>query len=210
MDLTAGHTALACILYAGARPNPPHPVRRKGRSLDPCPDADPIRARCMPDACRCRGHIGARPYDVVSYCSIAVRRNRKQRNSKFGIGVKQVLKRRVDFLSALYNCLLPCFHEFKPIFLLREFHLSTAYRSAIITHLLPRSSRYVSAPSAAPRTWFSRCLRRGQSMSCDIHTHAPAQKSSTNLNFILYPFFVQTCSINWLGHGHGYEWHSSI
>ena len=44
-------------------------------------------------------------------------------------------------------------------------------------------------------------------MSCDIHTHTPAQKRSTN--FILYPFVVERCSTNWLGHGHGYEWHSS-
>ena len=28
-------------------------------------------------------------------------------------------------------------------------------------------------------------------------------------NFILYPFVISTCSTNWLGHGHGYEWHSS-
>ena len=45
-------------------------------------------------------------------------------------------------------------------------------------------------------------------MSCATHTHTPAQKSSTN--FILYPFVIQTCSTNWLGHGHGYEWHSSL
>ena len=44
-------------------------------------------------------------------------------------------------------------------------------------------------------------------MGCDIHTHAPAEKGSTNI--ILYPFVLRQCSTNWLGHGHGYEWHSS-
>ena len=45
-------------------------------------------------------------------------------------------------------------------------------------------------------------------MSYDIHIHAPARKSFTN--FQLYDFIIQMCSINWLGHGHGYECHSSI
>ena len=45
---------------------------------------------------------------------------------------------------------------------------------------------------------------RGGGLSCDIHTHTPAQKSSTS--FILYPSVSYT---DWLGHGHGYEWHSS-
>ena len=45
-----------------------------------------------------------------------------------------------------------------------------------------------------------RCL--STALSYDIHTHTPAQKSSTN--FILYPFVVQRCSTNWLGHGHGF------
>ena len=31
----------------------------------------------------------------------------------------------------------------------------------------------------------------------------------TYTNFILYPFVIQRCSTNWLGHGHRYEWHSS-
>ena len=43
--------------------------------------------------------------------------------------------------------------------------------------------------------------------SCDIHTHTPPQKSSTD--FLLHPFVVRTCYTNWLGHGPGYEWHSS-
>ena len=45
-------------------------------------------------------------------------------------------------------------------------------------------------------------------MSCDIHNHTPARKSSTN--FQLYYFVIQICSTNWLGHGHGYEWHSLL
>ena len=45
-------------------------------------------------------------------------------------------------------------------------------------------------------------------LSCDIHTHTPARKSYTN--FQLYYFVIQICSTNWLGHGHGYKWHSSI
>ena len=44
-------------------------------------------------------------------------------------------------------------------------------------------------------------------MSCAIYTHTPARKSSTN--FQLYYFVIQFCSTNWLGHGHGYKWHSS-
>ena len=46
------------------------------------------------------------------------------------------------------------------------------------------------------------------SMSCDICTHTPAWKSSTN--FILYPFVVQRCCTSWLWHWHGYEWHSPL
>ena len=45
-------------------------------------------------------------------------------------------------------------------------------------------------------------------MSCAIYTHTPARKSSTN--FQLYCFVIQICSTNWLGHGHGYKWHSSL
>ena len=44
-------------------------------------------------------------------------------------------------------------------------------------------------------------------VSCDIPTHTPAQKSSTN--FLPYVCVIQVCSTKWLGHGHGYEWHSS-
>ena len=36
----------------------------------------------------------------------------------------------------------------------------------------------------------------------------PCPESSTDI--MLYPFVIQRCSTNWLGHGHGYEWHSSI
>ena len=45
-------------------------------------------------------------------------------------------------------------------------------------------------------------------LSCAIYTHTPARKSSTN--FQLYYFAIQICSTNWLGHGHGYKWHSSV
>ena len=43
-------------------------------------------------------------------------------------------------------------------------------------------------------------------MGCDIHTHAPDPKSSTN--FQLYYSVAQRCSANCLGHGYGYECHS--
>ena len=49
--------------------------------------------------------------------------------------------------------------------------------------------------------------RRMALLSCAIYTHTPARKSSTN--FQLYYFVIQICSTNWLGHGHGYKWHSS-
>ena len=45
-------------------------------------------------------------------------------------------------------------------------------------------------------------------MSCDIYTHTPARKSSTNLQ--LYYYVVQIYYTNWLGRGHGYEWHSRV
>ena len=43
-------------------------------------------------------------------------------------------------------------------------------------------------------------------MSCAIYTHTPARNYT---NFQLYYFVIQFCSTNWLGHGHGYKWHSS-
>ena len=43
-------------------------------------------------------------------------------------------------------------------------------------------------------------------LSCDIHAHAPAPESFTN--FLLYPFLLQICYANCLGHGHGSECHS--
>ena len=43
-------------------------------------------------------------------------------------------------------------------------------------------------------------------MSCDIHTHAPAENNSTNI--LLYPFLRHVCSTDCLGHGHGDECHS--
>ena len=45
-------------------------------------------------------------------------------------------------------------------------------------------------------------------VSCDIHAHTPAKKSSTN--FLLYPSIIRKCSTNWLGHGDGYAWHSPV
>ena len=39
-------------------------------------------------------------------------------------------------------------------------------------------------------------------MSCDIHTHTPAKKSSTN--FQPYPFLLRRCYTNCLGHGRFY------
>ena len=42
---------------------------------------------------------------------------------------------------------------------------------------------------------------------CAIYTHTPARKSSTD--FQLYYSVIQICSTNWVGHGHGYKWHSS-
>ena len=44
--------------------------------------------------------------------------------------------------------------------------------------------------------------------SCDIDTRTPAQTGSTN--FIPYPSLARRYSADWLGHGHGYEWHNSI
>ena len=46
------------------------------------------------------------------------------------------------------------------------------------------------------------------SMSCDIHTHTPAK--SISAHFRLYTFLLRKCVTNCIGHGHGYEWHSSI
>ena len=58
---------------------------------------------------------------------------------------------------------------------------------------------------------FSRCppidSQRVTPNGDDIHTHTPARKSSTSSQ--LYYFVIQMCSANWLGHGHGYKWHSS-
>ena len=45
-------------------------------------------------------------------------------------------------------------------------------------------------------------------LSCDNHTHTPAQKKYTNF-IMMYPFVISRCSTNWPGHGHGYEWHGS-
>ena len=50
---------------------------------------------------------------------------------------------------------------------------------------------------ACPQDFRLSCL------GCDIHTHSPAQKGSTNI--ILYPFLLRTCSTSPLGHGHGYD-----
>ena len=43
-------------------------------------------------------------------------------------------------------------------------------------------------------------------LSCDIHTHTPAQISKTNI--ILYPFVTSILQTG-LGTGHGYEWYCS-
>ena len=40
-------------------------------------------------------------------------------------------------------------------------------------------------------------------MGCDIHTHAPAKKGSTN--FMPYPLDPRKCSTKPVGHGHGRE-----
>ena len=52
----------------------------------------------------------------------------------------------------------------------------------------------LSAPGASQRD------RPAAHMGCDIHTRAPAPKSSTN--------FIRKCSTYSLGHGCGYECHS--
>ena len=43
-------------------------------------------------------------------------------------------------------------------------------------------------------------------LSCDIHTHTSAPRSSTS--FLLYPFVLHICSTSCFGRGHGYEFHS--
>ena len=45
-------------------------------------------------------------------------------------------------------------------------------------------------------------------LSCDIHTHTPAKKSSAN--FLLYPFLPHNYSTNYIGHGDGYKCHSPV
>ena len=62
-------------------------------------------------------------------------------------------------------------------------------------------------PISVRRFWIPEGLTRAE-LSCAIYTHTPARKSSTN--FQLYYFVIQICSTNWLGHGHGYKWHSSL
>ena len=57
--------------------------------------------------------------------------------------------------------------------------------------------------------WVSPPCRSWHSLSCAIHTHAPAKKSSTNC-FLLYPFLLHTCSTNCHGHGYEYECHSPL
>ena len=44
------------------------------------------------------------------------------------------------------------------------------------------------------------------SLSCDIHTHTPAKKSSTNVPLCRFP--LRRCSTKRLGHGHGHDLHS--
>ena len=43
-------------------------------------------------------------------------------------------------------------------------------------------------------------------MSCDIHTHTPAKKSSTN--FLLHRCLIRKCYADCFRHGHGHECHS--
>ena len=67
-----------------------------------------------------------------------------------------------------------------------------------------RALRSISTASAWPL--YAAACSALKPVGCDIHTHAPAKKPSTN--FILYPLVLRTCSTNPLGHGHGYEYHS--
>ena len=83
----------------------------------------------------------------------------------------------------------------------------------IYTHLwydIPCSGPEPARPGA-PRGSSVASWRRNMIsalVSCDIYTHTPAKKSSTN--FRLYPFLLQTYYTNRVGHGHGYECHSPI
>ena len=80
--------------------------------------------------------------------------------------------------------------------------VSSSVVSSFISPLCPRFSPLFRLFSLLPS------LRLPLSLGCDIHSHAPALKGSTK--FMLYPFVRRTSSTNWLGHGHGYEWHSSF
>ena len=78
--------------------------------------------------------------------------------------------------------------------------------------ITPKSntSLFRQASAAARGHPHARVARGGRTspravLSCDIHTHTPAKKSSTN--FLLYPFLLRKCSAHCLGHGHGYECH---
>ena len=64
--------------------------------------------------------------------------------------------------------------------------------------------------SAVTGLWHSCPRPFPKSFGSDVHTHAPAQKPSTN--FMQYPFVfvLRAWSASPVGHGHGYECHSQV
>ena len=75
-------------------------------------------------------------------------------------------------------------------------------------HADARPSCRANAPAKNVGPGGAAGLSRRAYLSCDIHTHTPARKSSTDCQ--LYYCVIQMCYANCLGHGHGYECHSPL
>ena len=45
---------------------------------------------------------------------------------------------------------------------------------------------------------------------CELRYSYPCPCPQSSTHFLQYPFVLQTCSTNCLGHGHGYEYHSPV
>ena len=75
------------------------------------------------------------------------------------------------------------------------------------TKITSAKGHFCACPNNSGSFIVEKATEFSQNLSCDVHTHTPAPKSSTNSK--LYPFLLQMSSTNCLGHGHGYECRST-
>ena len=88
-----------------------------------------------------------------------------------------------------YVCMYVCVCIYIYIYIERERLFTTAGDNVVITDMPRIGVTHMASTAATPTmTMTTHIIKHVTALSCDIHTHTPAQQSYTD--FILYPFVI--------------------